>query len=434
MRNKIAIKKITVKKITFSVIILSIHAIELLTIMTNFIKLRNYFAISTLAIAGFVAGWFSFQALGLSSLGMVDGQRFAASVILLVSCWHYFAKSKMRGFFILFGWYLGATASIPSEWGAFFGNNHGIIGWIAFAGIAAIPVLAIPNKYMKYGLVIAALTLAITPLGITNPILASAALFPGMRLFGLVLAIFVLALPAMPEKPFVIALIAFGFFGVISNTRYVQPHAPYSSITKVTWLGAMPRDQQSMAWYQRQRAMALNIKQDVHDGAKLAIAPEGTTDNWSSWSSYIWDDATKLAQDKQAQVLVGVYKNNNGIWRDGLLDIANNRFYPSSFPMLFGMWHPWDAMGHFPMNFSALTQIIPTQYGDAAYVVCYEETLLLPLTAKMITNKPKLIIGIANQWFTNPQTSIAQSRSIQIQARLWNLPLLRSVNFSNIQS
>jgi hypothetical protein len=400
--------------------------------MTNFIKLRNYFAITTLAIIGFVAGWFSFQAFGLSSLGMSDGQRFAASVLLLVSCWHYFAKSKMRGFLILFGWYLGATASIPSEWGAFFSNNQGIVGWIAFAGIAAIPVIAIPKKYMKYGLVIAALTLALTPLGITNPILASAALFPAMKWFGFALAIFVLALPVMPEKPFVIVLIAFGFFGVVSNTRYIQPHAPYSSITKVTWLGAMPKDQQSMGWYQRQREMALNIKQDVRDGAKLIITPEGTTDNWSSWSNYIWDDAAKLAHDKEAQVLIGVYKNSNGIWRDGLLDITNNQFYPSSFPMLFGMWHPWNVMGHFPMNFNALNKVIPTQYGDAAYAVCYEETLLLPLTAKMITNKPRLIISIANQWFTNPQTSIAQTRSIQIQARLWDLPLLRSVDFSNI--
>jgi SRSO17 transposase len=57
--------------------------------------------------------------------------------------------------------------------------------------------------------------------------------------------------------------------------------------------------------------------------------------------------------------------------------------------------------------------------------------LIFPLAAKMlVANQPGFVISAANQWFVDNALGAqrAQDRSLEVNIRLWGVPVLRAVN------
>ncbi|HEU0276624.1 MAG TPA: hypothetical protein VFQ95_02200, partial [Rhodanobacteraceae bacterium] len=84
----------------------------------------------------------------------------------------------------------------------------------------------------------------------------------------------------------------------------------------------------------------------------------------------------------------------------------------------------------FPLHLDHATErsLIPTPFGPAAHLICYEELLPWPLEEQELAGRPKLLVSAADQWFATGWLGRAQARSVELQARMWGLPLLRAVN------
>ena len=379
--------------------------------------IRKYWFLLQPVIAVF-AGWMSFQS-NVLNYPIYESQRFIAAIVLLCWVWRS-VKTKKAAWLTLFGWYLGAASSIPSEWQVFFGNSWGWLGMIAFAAIAAIPVFVVPQRWIKFGLIPATFITALSPIGMLTPWMAAFAFFPGFGWVGLFLSLVIQGLPAIKtEKDMVAVLIALCFIGTVLNTN-----PKYSSTSPTAW-GIQTYDGNKNN-YIRQQNIQLAVRSNLTVGANLLLTPEGTVDDWGAYSKTIWQH---IPVPDQSQVFIGAYLATPQGHQDGLVDISTGEFYPNTMPMIIGMWHPWSKEDHYPINLSSLTQTIQTKHGKAAYLICYEELLLWPLAGKMFMGHPNIILSAANQWFTTRKTDIAQARSISLQSRLWGLPLVRAVNY-----
>ena len=393
--------------------------------------------LAPVAIAG-AGGWLAFQCDVLQYVFQVSTtQEFLAGAFLLAIAWRMVASRRQAGL-VMLAWYLGAAASMPSEWVSFFGGGHlgGFVVWGAWAALMALPYTIFPRRLPAVGLVSGLALTAIPPLGfigLGSPLIASGALFAGLGWAGLICTFAFYALATVPGRWPVVLLTAVILTATVRNVE-PPPTPPATSWAMTTFDGTYPHD--LMSQFQRQDALKTRVEQDIRQGAKLIILPEGAIDNWTDGNSVYWSDVSALAKAHHAQVLVGVYRSTDDSMRnaaDGLLDLTTGVLYPATISIPFGMWHPWRSSAddpNFPIQFGALLKTIPTRFGPAAYSICYEELLLWPLAAKMATDHPKLIISAANQWFTTPDTARAQTRSIAMQARLWGLPVLRAVNWA----
>ena len=383
--------------------------------------------------------WFAFQAHVLHDQDYGStGRGFIVAALVLGVAWRL-ARSRRHGMAIMAAWYLGAASAMPLEWAAFFGGGllTGILAWIAWAGLMSLPYGLAPRARPSVGLPIGLLLTALPPLGflgLGSPLLAAGALFPGLGWLGFALAAGLSILPALPGRwPALLAIVA-ATTGAVRVAFPPAASAPSRAWAMTRFDGSYPSD--LVKQFARQDAIKASASEAISQGARLVLLPEGAIPNWDAGSTVYWDSLTELAAKNHAQVLVGAYRNTDAQMlhaQDGLLDLGTGRFFPSAITIPFGMWRPWSATPErpdFPLDLSALSHTIPTRYGRAAYTICYEELLPWPLAAQMLHDNPTFIISAANQWFTNSETARAQSRSIEMQARLWGLPLVRAVNWA----
>lgn len=380
-------------------------------------------------------GWVSLNSGALHRIEFLQDASTAqfamAGVALLVMAWRLAGNARLTAFALLFAWYLGAGSAVPSGWLAFFRNDWGYVALLVWAALAATPAMLLPSRFAPYSLALGAAITAITPIGMMNPIIAAIAFWPGGQWLGLAFAVTILALPAIRrDKAFVAASVGVMLWGTVQNAWYEhdKPSPPEYAHAVTTYEGWHPS--LAIEWFGRQARIADAVKNDIASGAMLVATPEATVDKWDAWAEAVWRHTKAAAQEADSMVLLGVYRElPDKTWQNGLLDLASGEFYGATMPMPISMWKPWSKREHYPVDLSQIARTIRTPQGEAAYLICWEEMLLWPLAAKMTAGDPELLISAANQWFTNGSTKEAQQRSIEMQARLWGVPLLRAVNW-----
>ncbi|OZA30479.1 MAG: hypothetical protein B7X93_03030 [Hydrogenophilales bacterium 17-61-9] len=373
-------------------------------------------------------GWLALNSSVLNGFGYALLAMAGAAMLLLA--WRIGARDRFTAWAVFFAWCLGAGTALPSGWLAFFGDNWGWAGWVVWAAVAASPALIFPARLTPLALSGGAVISSLTPIGMMNPIVAAMAFFPGMSWAGLLLSIALLTLPSITNKKlFALSLVAALTVGAALGLRNGLQLPPETAWAVETREGAHPK--LAVEWFARQARMTARVKDGVEQGARLVVTPEGAVDSWDAWSEFVWKDAAALAEDHRAMILVGVYRHEAGnrIWQDGLMDPVTGEFYGAAVPMPISMWKPWNEKEHYPFDFTQIARTIKTPVGEAAYLICFEELLVWPLVARMVTGEPEFLISASNQWFTNASTAEAQERSVKLQARMWGLPLLRSVNW-----
>lgn len=386
--------------------------------------------IGALLLGGLLAaggGWLAFNSSILNEHGPV--QLAMAGVALLVISWRLSARTRASSWALLFAWHLGAGEPIPLVWLTVFADHWGWAAWVIWAALAASPALLFPARYTPYALAGGATLTALTPIGMMNPIGAAIAFWPGGEWLGLALAVGVLLLPSIKhEKKFVVAGLIAVMWGVTQNAWFnaEKPSPPEGSHAMETHEGWHPT--LASEWFGRQNRISNIVKMDLENGARLIVTPEATTEKWDMWAEAVWRHAKTTATETGGMVLVGAYRETPEGWQNGLMDLATGEFHSGVMSMPISMWRPW-AKPHFPADFSRLPTLIKTPVGDAAYLICFEETLLWPLATKVGFGKPTLLITATNHWFSSEAVSEAQRRSVNLQARLWGLPLLRAVNW-----
>lgn len=403
--------------------------------MHNFLKnhatIIRYFVSIVLPAMG---GWLALNSQILEEYA--SAQKLAiAGVVLLVLAWRLAPPTRLYAYGLLLSWHLGAGSAIPWGWAAFFENDWGWLVFLVWAALCALPALLIPSRWFRFALAPSALLAALSPIGMFNPLMATAAFFPGWEWIGVLAAIALLLLPAVKNnKGFALLGVGLVFLGSVLND--LRDNADQIQLSAQAWavetrFGGRAVD--ADRWLSRQAQLSNQVDDALEEGARLIITPEGSVDSWEVAAKAFWAGSTRDAAQKHgASVLLGAYRQipDQQEWQSGLFDLGQDIFYPAAITLPGPMWHPWNADQHMPFDFSseALRTRIQTPFGQAAYVICYEEMLLWPLAIRMIGPKPDLLLSSANQWFTTPITAAAQKRSFEIQQRIWGVPALRSVN------
>lgn len=345
---------------------------------------------------------------------------------------------RKEGVLVLLAWYAGSLASLPFIWSGFFGNAW---GWFAYAGLAAtlsLPAFLAPRRWPVVGVLVAIALATVPPLGffgLGNPLLLAGALFPGAGWAGIALFFVALSLSAVRDgRAGKLAVLGQGavLAWAMIHVAVPAPQPPQTAWAATTYFGENPESNLTATFDAQDKAKAMTTDA-LNAGAKLVLLPEGTDKLWDDGQAFYWNDVAALAREKHAQVLIGAYSTPLGGSEraDGLVDLTADTLHPARIAVPFGMWVPWRKHGNFELRLGA-TRPITSEYGQAAYLVCYEELLPWPLMLQMAGERPALLLSVANQWFGEGWLLRPQARSLTLQARLWGLPVIRAVNYAPV--
>jgi apolipoprotein N-acyltransferase len=384
---------------------------------------------SAIMIAGILAGRYAINA-DLPSAGawwsITQGFLLAG---LLLAIGARVARTRLDGFVLLLGWYLGALLTLPFVWSVFFGTKTGWAAWIGLSLLLAAPAWLTSRRRPALGVALAIVLAAVPPLGflgMVDPLLCAGAFFPGWGWGGLVLMLVFFILSASRAKWAVLLQIVMLGWGLMM-LRLPPPAVPDTSWGATTYTGAYDGSN-LVAHYRIQDEAKSMVTGAVVEGAKLIVMPETTNPLWDDGAKFYWRDVADAARERKAQALIGVYTNPLVSTQrvDGIVDLTSGELYPARVTLPLAMWRPW-SHDSFTLHLNA-TRAIPTPYGPAAYLICYEELLAWPLPWQIAHQRPALLVSIANQWFAQGWLSKPQERAVAMQARLWRLPLIRAVN------
>lgn len=356
-------------------------------------------------------------------------QLFAIAGFALLFAWRE-VRSRFHGFLLMLGWYAGALSVVPGIWGTFFHSS--LQGWLVTSGLSLLlagTYTAVPRKMPRAGAVVGILLSAVPPLGfvgMASPLLIAGAIFPGTGWWGLlgVIGVFSLCpIDARWTKPVLAVAMVAGLVAMLVPSR----NPPVLAWADNTYLGFYPTDLGKS--FARQDQLKAQVSDAIRAGAKLIVLPEGADATWDAGQAFYWNDVADLARRHHAQVLIGAYSMTRNPLRafDGLIDLTHGTQWPTTIAEPVSMWRPWAKDYNFALR--RPHGLMQTPFGAAAYSICYEDALVWPLAWQETLGKPKLLISAANQWFASQSLSRPQTRSIQLQARLWGLPLLRAVNW-----
>lgn len=395
---------------------------------------RERLRVPLFGMVGLASGWNAFSGhwefMGSS---LEPAQFIAVSAVLLMFAWRM-VTSRKQAFALMVGWYAGATLVVPAMWVQFFQSRaQGWLAMLLLSVVLAAPYVLSPRGRPRLGVIPGIVLSAVPPLGLVglaSPLLLAGAWLPGSGWWGMAVVLAVFALCAYEAKwaKLITVLVLFGG-GLAASIPPKEP--PARAWAATTYLGYYPSN--LVKSFARQDQLKAEVLTALHQGAKLVVLPEGADPGWDNGQAFYWQSVAQAAKRHHAQVLLGVYSTLPNPLRavDGLVDLGTGTIWHATITQPISMWRPWAKDYDFGPR--APQGLIPTPFGPAAYSICYEDILMWPLAWQELQGHPKLLISAANQWFANATLARPQTRSIQMQARLWGLPLLRAVNWKTLQ-
>lgn len=96
-------------------------------------------------------------------------------------------------------------------------------------------------------------------------------------------------------------------------------------------------------------------------------------------------------------------------------------------PMPVTLWRPWESDG-FEADWSRSSLAVVPGVGRVWISFCFEDVVPGFALSAIWRHRPDMLISMANNWWSTEAGSQAQARSIESIARLFRIPLVRSVN------
>lgn len=405
------------------------------SIATPFIGLLRPPLYATLPVAaGAFMGWISWIS-GLPALF------FSLSVITLAWIWAI-VPGRLQAFLLFFGYFLAGASDTPAAADAFFGKGIAVSValWVTHAAILALPFGLLHGarwKPLRFSL--ALVLVSIPPIGILgwlSPLLAAGAVFPGVGLAGYAGMIILLALaawvPSINTKPakrgFVVGSLAMVFVADVISAGQPQPDDWFGQNTS---MGEYPEDVfEQIAHHKALRSMST---ESIEAGAKLVLLPEGIAGMWSPVMGAVWSGVAQLAEENGATVLIGAStsESGGGTRMNSIVAIGADTFQTHArMPMPVSLWKPWSDESYASNMFSS--GLVMVQGREAATSICYEDMLVWPLVWSFAAGDPVAILSSGNNWFGNASASRIQRISVELQARLYGVPLIRAVNQASL--
>lgn len=391
--------------------------------------------ILSLPVSGAFMGWISWHS-GSPALFL------PAAVVALAWAWGA-APGRWPAFLLLWGYFLAGAHDIPALAGTFFGDRWPAAGWglwLLHAAILAAPFgILHSTRRRPCRFVFALLITAIPPLGILgwiSPLLAAGAVLPGWGIAGLVVALVGLGVAtligdlrrAWIKLAIVPAMVA---LPVVVDFLARDPVSDPLWFGQNTSMGRYPATGEGHI--ERQAELLGMANEAVRGGAKLVLFPEEIAGLWDASLEAVWLRAALEARERGATILVGATTEENGLRRNSLIGMgADDLRVGARIPMPVSMWRPWSS-GGYAANVAG-SGLINVQGKEVAVSVCYEDLLVWPLAVSFGTGNPVAILSAGNNWFGNASASRIQRESIELQARLYGVPLIRAVNHADLST
>lgn len=390
---------------------------------------------------------------GAYTSAMIAALFFAVGALTAIVAWHHgllwwlliipvswgYTRGYVSVFMLMFGYFLLGAYDFPHVFKLFFSDaydlGYGI--WIFHALLLALPY-ALLRRYGIYGLILAMFITVLPPLGLVawlSPLLVAGKLFPGLGILGYfacMLTFFVIAHPGQAGKRRWAVLMP-----LLLISAYCNANAPALANERVplwfgqnTGYGNYPRD--VIAGFERQLQLMKQVDAALNQGAKLILLPEDIVNQWLPASEYWWGKEIGMARKKKATLMIGAsLYEGNGRWTDVLvIRGADTGMAKARIPVPISMWNPFVENG-FNTDIAG-SGIVYVQGKPVAISVCYEDLLVFPMALSFVGNYPLAILSSANNWFgAGTDEPYMQSLSIQAQARLFGVPLIRALNLPN---
>lgn len=375
-----------------------------------------------------------------AALGLVVWRLDApASLALLLPFTWLRASTRLAGAGAAMAYYLAGAYDLIDAARMFFGQSIliGLAAWIGQAVILSIPWLLLwapataPGRPWRVAAVL--LATAVPPFGLFNwlsPLLAAGEVFPAAGLWGLFGTILLSTLLATwPQwrgklRQWILLLGAATIMIVQLAAAVAPNREPPAGLGGInTAMGVLP-PKDGPGQFHRAQAVK-EIISGLAPGT-VTILPESIVGRWRPAVQY-W-----LGADKpEGSVLLGAdVPAPEGGYLNALVDARTGAVVASArIPMPISLWKPWASADS--------AHVAPWGIGVArvaghlaAISICYEDFLLWPQLLSLPYG-PDVLVSVANNWFVREgsQASNIQTRSIALTARLFDVPLVRAVNY-----
>lgn len=353
------------------------------------------------------------------------------------------SRTRLAAFLLWLGYYLAGARDVPVIFTSFFQESWsgwGVATWLIHAALLSLPWAVFwrekpTTRRAILSAVAALLVTTLPPLGILgwlSPLLLAGEAFPGTGWIGLGLTFCILVLLAgcarHQWRALALLSIVTASTSLAANAWYTPPRDPENWTGIDTAMGDYPKER--TAAYHHHQALLESVEAQLKAGAKVIVLPEGIVGLWRAGSQFWWRDIDQMARERNATVVLGADLPADGerYFNGAALLGATAGALRGRVPMPIGVWRPGQEVGGVPdLLGRGTTQLHGTQ---VAYSICYEDFLIYPMLLSSL-DKPRAIISLANNWFADDLDAVwIQRRSIENQARLFRLPLVRAVNLA----
>lgn len=339
------------------------------------------------------AGWASWS-------GHLELIPLAAVALLL---WRY-ARSRPEAAGVGLAYYAGAAQGLPAAATVFFVAEGGGRFEAFMVVVLAVVLCAAPwallwslefrsstrTRLERAALLGAALFLP--PLGLVsfaNPFVATATLFPGVGLLGVVIALLVLFAPQ--ERIWVPVLTVACILSVTLTGRNATAANSFTGVS--TELGPLSVRDGTEVYRDTQALLRGRIRTDE----RPLLLPEAVGGFADGLGARVWSEGL---EDRHAPVVVGMLETDaRGTRRSGVMVFEGEEhwFWPQRIPAPFGMWAPWAEHRHVS---SELLQLGVKRIGErrVGLAVCFEQFVSWPLFQSALFGAGTLLAP-ANLWF-----------------------------------
>ncbi|MDR1482267.1 MAG: hypothetical protein LBI74_06550 [Synergistaceae bacterium] len=372
-------------------------------------------------------------AAAIGFAGFTTVPRMTALILAVPVLWTL-ADSRYSAFAVILAYKLAASRGLLPGAAVFLSEYHtplqaAILYFLMSFG-ASLPFLIFwddDKKLKAMGIVTAFLIAYLLPpislIGIINPLLASGTIFRGQGFGGMLAMLEIYAACSVSRKTTCAVLCIIAMFTVFPRDSWFDPSAPEGIMAVDTSFGRLGSGSFNFERdFERVNMIFNDLKKRNLSGIeeKIIILPETIAGRLNRTGIELWrGEIQKSLPDKAvvfgAELPTGdgkKYDNAAVMLYEGKIAFTRQRIpvpysmFKGPFAMTGANLHPWEC------------GILPLPDGrKAAMIVCYEAFLTWPYIASM-TQKPDVIISIANLWWRR-ETSLPAAQKTAVS--LWTL-------------
>lgn len=345
------------------------------------------------------------------------------------------ARSRRAAGLVSAAYFLAASRGLPQGVASFYQSDiwPGLFLWlVASSGFVLVHAVlwsrqSGSKRALRYA--IAMVLMAIPPLGIVgwaHPITAAGILFPGWGWAGLAAVTAGLAIMTTQFRP--AAAITLVGFWLWSAAFWTAPEIGRDWLGVDLQLGNTLGRDTSLA---RHSDLVATLRLQRRPDVATMLLPESALGFWTPSVEHLWRQ--QLAGTDMSLIAGAAVVDAEG-YDNVLVRVSATEseiLYRERMPVPGSMWQPWlevigksgGARAHFFAN-----PVVSVGDQRVAPLICYEQLIIWPVLQSM-RHDPDLVIAVGNDWWTEGTSIVAiQRASTEAWARLFDKPLVVSVN------